>query len=259
MDIQDIQQHPNYEELLRQVSDDFEQLAEEAGLPCGMPASALAFKEGVYLEQAFVRAILQGAGASAPKPESTTTAELDERVLHNQWVTKRPWRGQWGIVHIWRNRRTGEFEWDFEEFLPGLSRLEWAMRTTAVQLAYGNVEAEVKARRKLEAMLAPRQLKSWTLTESFYEQGRSGMVYWLRKNRPTVALRPDSRTKDDGKATPICALCLHALGGYQGTGAGILAPSDDVIAHLVMIRGNEHLFWRKANQFALNSQFISLV
>lgn len=46
----------------------------------------------------------------------------------------------------------------------------------------------------------------------------------------------------------LACLCLHPLGYYRGSWSGAMVPTDDVIAHLLMVRGDEHDFWRKANQ-----------
>lgn len=75
----------------------------------------------------------------------------------------------------------------------------------------------------------------------FSEKGKSGVMYVIRKNRPTIAI--GSRV--------LCALCLHPLGYYEGTWTGSLCPTDEVIAHLLFIRGDEHTFWKKANHIPL--------
>lgn len=46
----------------------------------------------------------------------------------------------------------------------------------------------------------------------------------------------------------LAALCLHPIGFYQGTWAGSMVPTDEVIAHLLLMRGDEPLYWRRANQ-----------
>jgi hypothetical protein len=45
-----------------------------------------------------------------------------------------------------------------------------------------------------------------------------------------------------------CTLCLHPIGYYANSWAGAMCPTDDVIAHLMMMRADEPMFWRKANQ-----------
>ena len=48
----------------------------------------------------------------------------------------------------------------------------------------------------------------------------------------------------------LCAPCLHPIAYYDGSWAGAMCPTDDVIAHLALMRGDEHMFWRRANQHA---------
>ena len=41
---------------------------------------------------------------------------------------------------------------------------------------------------------------------------------------------------------------MHPLGYFASSWIGAMPPTDEVVAHLLMIRGDEHYFWRKANQ-----------
>ena len=47
---------------------------------------------------------------------------------------------------------------------------------------------------------------------------------------------------------PLCALCLHPIGYYGDTWAGVMCPTDEVIAHLLMMRGSEEKIWANSNQ-----------
>lgn len=82
------------------------------------------------------------------------------------------------------------------------------------------------------------------MTGGFIETSkRSGVTYLFRRLRPTLALKDNN-----GEMKILCALCLHSIGFYRGTWAGALCPTDDVISHLVMMRGSEAKFWAHANQ-----------
>lgn len=107
-----------------------------------------------------------------------------------------------------------------------------------------DVKTEARACEKLASLVTPHAMNCYTLSGSFLETSRrSGVTYLFRKLRPTLALRPDrSRNME-----VISVLCLHPLGYYGGTWAGVMCPTDDVVAHLVLMRGDEHGFWRKAN------------
>jgi len=95
-------------------------------------------------------------------------------------------------------------------------------------------------------MLRHRQFKQYLLTGSFLETSeRSGVTYVFRKLRPTLAL---SARSSDGTMKILCGLCMHPIGYYDGTWAGAMCPTDDVVAHLALMRGDEKMFWRRCNQ-----------
>ena len=72
---------------------------------------------------------------------------------------------------------------------------------------------------------------------------RSQVTYMFRRGRPTIAIR-----QDETGGFPLCALCLHPIGYYADTWAGVMCPTDEVIAHLLMMRGSEEKYWANANQ-----------
>lgn len=117
-----------------------------------------------------------------------------------------------------------------------------------------DLDAEYRARETLRAMLTERQWGHYELTGAFFESSpRSGLTYVLRRLRPTLALSPRSKRPGDENMRCLAVLCLHPVGYYHRTWAGCMVPTDDVIAHLSMIRGDEAFFWRKANQHAPSS------
>lgn len=106
------------------------------------------------------------------------------------------------------------------------------------------MEAEHKAGEKLLELIGNDRMVIYLLTGCFLESSkRSNTIYMFRKLRPTIAI---SKSGDELKI--LCALCLHPVGLYAGTWAGAMCPTDDVIAHLVMMRGDEAKFWAHANQ-----------
>ena len=50
----------------------------------------------------------------------------------------------------------------------------------------------------------------------------------------------------------LAALCLHSHSYYADSFVGSLPPSDDVIAHLLLIRSDEHELWKRSNQKQLD-------
>lgn len=109
-------------------------------------------------------------------------------------------------------------------------------------------EAEVKAMELLQSMITDRQFRHYVLTGSFLEESpRSNLIYLFRRLRPTVVMSPRNGSGRD-YIRCLAVLCLHPIGYYEGSWAGCMVPSDDVVAHLTMMRGDEAGFWGKANQ-----------
>jgi hypothetical protein len=108
-------------------------------------------------------------------------------------------------------------------------------------------EAEFHAMSSLEKRISTNQYRSYVLNGMFPERSkRSDIHYIFRKGYPTIAFSyhgfPEGRI--------ICCLCLHPFGYYKGTWAGMMTPTDEVIAALLLMRADEHLFWRKSGQWA---------
>jgi|GEM_PF-986017 len=128
--------------------------------------------------------------------------------------------------------------------------------TLSASLNY-DYDAEVTAMESLEKHVTAHQFKMYLITGMFMESSpRSGIAYLFRRLRPTIALGSSGPRKSlitaeqDGerKVRIIACLCLHPIGYYQGSWAGVMVPTDDVLTHLLLMRGDEHMFWRQANQ-----------
>lgn len=112
-----------------------------------------------------------------------------------------------------------------------------------------SAQAEMTACMKLRELIRPHLFDAYMLCGSFIERSeRSGITYMFRKLRPTLAL---GTSQDRQRIKPIAALCLHPIGHYEESFAGCMVPTDDVIAHLTLMRGDEHGFWKKANHHSL--------
>ena len=126
---------------------------------------------------------------------------------------------------------------------PHMRRLEHELASLDVSDVWG-IEQESKAIYTLASMLRHRQFKQYLLTGMFCERSeRSGVHYVFRKLRPTIALSTKT-----GKTKVLCTLCLHPIAYYEDSWCGAMCPTDDVIAHLALMRGDEAMFWRRANQ-----------
>ena len=122
------------------------------------------------------------------------------------------------------------------------------MKTISIRHdAIMEAEAELKAVESLKIKLNRNQFSSYVLTGMFLERSpRSDLHYVFRKGFPTIALS----FHGGESARVIACLCMHPVGYYQGTHCGIMAPTDEVIAHLSMMRADERRFWAKSGQWS---------
>jgi len=126
-------------------------------------------------------------------------------------------------------------------------RLSFTIRTLEAAAVWP-IEAEEKAQKKLASLIPAHLLEVYLLTGHFPEiSKRSQLTYLFRRGRPTIVLR-----QNDEVSYPLCALCLHPIGYYGDTWAGVMCPTDEVIAHLLMMRGSEEKYWANANQHPID-------
>lgn len=113
-------------------------------------------------------------------------------------------------------------------------------------------EAELRAMESLKSKVKPNQYRTYVLAGAFFEHSkRSDLFYLFRKGRPTLAVSYHG-TDDISKAGRVlCALCLHPTGYYQFSHVGTMTPSDEVISALLLMRADEHGFWKKSGQWGM--------
>jgi hypothetical protein len=117
------------------------------------------------------------------------------------------------------------------------------LSTLDASVAWG-IEQEARALHLLATLVRHHTFKHYLMTGMFLERSeRSGVTYLFRKLRPTVALK-----EQKGRMVILACLCGHPIAYYAGSWAGAMCPTDDVIAALAMMRGDEHLFWKRSNQ-----------
>ena len=152
----------------------------------------------------------------------------------NSWYSKRH-----GLnVVLWRE--DGKVQ---KGFVAPRNRLDMAIRTCGMAPVWG-IAQEAEAVQTLGGLLRHHPFRSYMLTGMFLETSkRSGVTYLFRRLRPTLAI--SGRT---GSLKVLAALCLHPIAYYENSSAGAMTPTDDIIAHLMMMRGDENLFWKRANQ-----------
>jgi hypothetical protein len=123
------------------------------------------------------------------------------------------------------------------------------LSTLGASDAWG-LEQEHNAVQTLGTLIRHRQLKQYLLTGMFLEKSkRSHVSYLFRRLRPTIAISTRNGTAN---AKALCALCLHPIAYYDGSWAGAMTPTDDVIAALMLMRGDEHMLWKRANQHPIS-------
>lgn len=131
---------------------------------------------------------------------------------------------------------------------PGYNHIHYDLQTMANSDVWG-IEQESRAVKLLGTMIRHVQFKRYLLTGMFLEQSkRSGVTYVFRRLKPTIALRPWRSGENAEPATILACLCQHPIAYYEGSWAGAMCPTDDVVAHLTMMRGDEALFWRRSTQ-----------
>lgn len=126
-------------------------------------------------------------------------------------------------------------------------RATLALSTIGVSRCW-DADAEWQAMFKLRELLPDHLWGYYLLTGSFIERSkRSGLIYMFRRCRPTLVLS-DKPVRGQYQLRPLCALCMHPIGYYEGTFGGGMVPTDDIIAHLLLMRGDEHHYWKCCNQ-----------
>lgn len=127
--------------------------------------------------------------------------------------------------------------------LPRIHYLEMDLTTVGCADAW-TLETEERALECLRGLTSHQQFRQYLLTGSFLELSRRSKLHYIfRRLRPTVAC-----SFGTGRFKALCGLCLHPIAYYQQSWAGAMTPTDDVLAHLMLMRGDEGMFWRRANQ-----------
>ncbi len=162
------------------------------------------------------------------------------------WRERNRWYSRRQRCEIILMEKDGRIEWGR---VPGFNHLNHDLNTLGCADAWG-IEQEGRALQLLGEMVSHRQFRQYMLTGMFIETSRrSGIKYIFRRLKPTVALAAHPGLPEERRGMRIlCTMCQHPIAYYAGSWAGAMVPTDDVIAHLAMMRGDEALFWRRSNQ-----------
>ncbi len=176
---------------------------------------------------------LSGIGVKPSEPDP----ENDGWTVRNRWFSDRH-RCDFLIME-----KDGKIDWGR---VPAIHSVSHQLSTLGASDAWG-LDQEYTALQTLGTLISHRQMKHYVLTGSFLEKSkRSGVTYFFRRLRPTVACAPGKRPEDSMRI--LAALCMHPIAYYSGSWAGAMCPTDDVMAHLMLMRGDEHMFWKRCNQ-----------
>jgi hypothetical protein len=120
---------------------------------------------------------------------------------------------------------------------PKANQMSEMLGTLHASDAWG-VDQEQAALQTLGGMIKHRQFRQYLLTGMFLERSkRSHVTYIFRRLRPTVAITATPPgTTDEVEMKILCCLCMHPIAYYAGSWAGAMCPTDDVIAHLALMR-----------------------
>lgn len=167
--------------------------------------------------------------------------EVKYKVI-NRWYSRR--KGV--MIGIYREVATGKIVAGYE---PN-NQIDPIINTIGASRAW-SLDCELKANLKMASLLPAHMCEIYYLTGTILESSpRSGITYVFRKLRPTIALKKDEKA---GSVRALCALCSHPIGYYHGSWGGVMCPTDDVIAALLLMRGDESRFWKQCNQHSILS------
>lgn len=232
----------------RAVAEHFREKGEWCGVPIPLPGYQLAIEDKnpwKHLEN-FV------LPDETPMHVECGDSEIDDTLEYvNEWTSFKTGEN----VMIYRTSKDGVRRTKFHKS----TKRDEARKLDALLCSMGvatiwPLDTEITAQETLARHITEWQFTLYTMTGAFMESSkRSGIVYLFRRLRPTVAL---TAHKLGMKA--LCALCLHPIGYYHETYCGAMTPTDDVLAHLMLMRGDEHMFWRRSNQHPIWSPLAGL-
>lgn len=208
-----------------QWRDGFKRLAAHADEYAGIPATFNNAQVVIHPSYSFAKVF---NAKSQPKSE--------EKQPVNSWLHSN------GYYHVAiYHRANGKA---YHEKFTGFNGIRLLFSTIEVSAGW-TIENEQRALEKLRGMIPPHLFEMYQLTGQFLETSkRSGLAYIFRRLRPTVVLTPHR----GNEMSVLCCLCLHPMGYYKNSWGGVMVPTDEVVAHLTLMRGDEYTFWKQANQ-----------
>lgn len=213
-----------------------------AGIPMPLNGENLVIEESYKFAEAMVTVGMAVSRPAVERPSRTfvcSVSDVDEtqqqeKIRNTFWS----WHRRSDIIV---HELNGTITWGL---IPGVHHAYMDLHTMGCADAW-SLDVELKALSTLRELTSHRQFRQYVLAGMFIESSqRSHVKYIFRRLRPTIALGKDRR----GELKILCTLCLHPIAYYSGSWAGAMCPTDDVLAHLMLMRGDEPMFWRRANQ-----------
>jgi hypothetical protein len=163
------------------------------------------------------------------QPEPSTRACHNRDVdgtqsMRNSWSSFRDGKR----ITIWSDSRGYFFTWG-----PNVHTGNMLLETLGAARGWDFI-AELRAMETLKRHVTEWVYQCYFMTGSFLETSpKSQVTYLFRRLRPTVALSgmPDYRKgRGDVGMRILACLCSHPVGYYDGSWAGALVPTDDVLS-----------------------------
>lgn len=208
-----------------------------AGFPMPVPGFSMTIHQRYPFAALFEEVFPDMEADTEPVGQDEEHEEHEEEKVVNWWY--QPPSGRIGHVKIVR-AANGHVRAQRSAPLLPLGRL---LQTFEACRAW-DMRAELRAIKKLRRHLSRAQWSCYVLTGGFAEWSpRSGVLYIFRRLRPTIAC-----SFATGTGRIIAILCSHPIGYYDDTWAGAMVPTDDLLSHLLLMRADEHYYWRISNQ-----------
>jgi hypothetical protein len=173
----------------------------------------------------------------------------DEDYVVNTWHTTRK------MIAVCNNRKGASVH----KFEATTERFEMYLRTLLCQAGAVDSDAEFKAMIALRKRINDNQWDCYVLGNAFTETSeRSNVTYIFRKGLPTIAMRCRPRPEGGETRHFLAALCSHPLAWFEGTHVGAYPPTDEVLANLLAVRADEHMYWRKSIQHTLDDPLAAI-
>jgi hypothetical protein len=226
--------------------DAINQIAEDHGFLSGVPIPVITSEEPVDLVMAAGVPLAEIFHMSQELRRARQATEMAEELTLQNLHVRNSWHvlGDQTVCVV----DTADGPMAFPRWDAGM-RLRKLIRGHDVRFhARQTAAAEFKALDSLKARVNESQFNSYVLSGLLPERSkRSDIWYFFRKGFPTLAVSFHGPNGGQGKV--LAALCLHPMGYYQGTHVGLMTPTDEVIAHLLLMRADEHGFWKKSGQW----------